>query len=151
MFGSELEEHVKKYFWIRYEQEGEILSGRHFCNELAKMLRDGVDVINALNFVNERRLRAKEQFDAISSTVVLNSEAKHLLEVARKFVYWKLHLREVKVRFYCCADKLLDAAAKRLNLDRYKVRHLTVEELTGALCETIQLDTVSLNKRMEYS
>lgn len=151
MFGSELEVHVKKYFWIRYEQEGEILSGKHFCNELAKMLRDGVDATTASNSVNERRLRAKEQFDSISSKVVLNSEAKHFLEVARKFVYWKLHLREVKVRFYCCADKLLDEAAKRLNLDRYQVRHLTVEELTGALRGTIKLDTVSLDKRMEYS
>jgi|GEM_PF-1961583 len=151
MFGSELEMHVKKYFWIRYEQEGEILSGRHFCNELAKMLCDGVDVANALNSVNERRLHAKEQFDSIGSTIVLDSEAKHLLEVARKFIYWKLHLREVKVRFYCCADKLLDEAAKRLNLNRYQVRHLTVEELTGALRGTIQMDTVSLDKRMEYS
>lgn len=151
MFGSELEVHVQKYFWIRYEQEGEILSGKHFCNELAKMLRDGIDATSASNSVNERRLRAKEQFDSISSTVVLNSEAKHLLEVARKFVYWKLHLREVKVRFYCCADKLLDEAAKRLNLNRYQVRHLTVEELTGALRGTIKLDTVSFDKRMEYS
>ncbi|PIT87398.1 MAG: hypothetical protein COU31_03140 [Candidatus Magasanikbacteria bacterium CG10_big_fil_rev_8_21_14_0_10_40_10] len=151
MFGSALEVHVKRYFWIRYEQEGEILSGRHFCNELAKMLRDGVNPAIALNSVNERRLRAKEQFDSMNSTVVLNSEAKHLLEVARKFVYWKLHLREVKVRFYCCADKLLDAAAKRLNLDRYQVRHLTIEELTGVLRGTIKLDTVSLDKRMEYS
>ena len=81
MFGSELEKHVKKYFWIRYEQEGEILSGKHFCNELAKMLRDGVDAANALNSVNERKMRAKEQFDSINSSVVLNSEAKHLLEV----------------------------------------------------------------------
>lgn len=151
MFGSELEVHVKKYFWIRYEQEGEILSGKHFCNELAKMLRDGVTATSASNSVSERRLRAKEQFDSIGSTVVLSFEAKHLLEVARKFVYWKLHLREVKVRFYCCADKLLDEAAKRINLDRYQVRHLTVEELTGALCGTIKLDTVSLDKRMEYS
>ena len=56
VFKSELEVHVQKYFWIRYEQEGEILSGRYFCNELAKMLCDGVDAINASNSVNERRL-----------------------------------------------------------------------------------------------
>lgn len=151
LFGSELEVHVQKYFWIRYEQEGEILSGRHFCNELSKMLRDGVDVANASNAVNERRLRTKEQFNSINSTLVFNSEAKHLLEVARKLVYWKLHLREVKVRFYCCADKLLDEAAKRLNLNHSQVRHLTVDELVNALSGVIQLDADSLDKRMEYS
>lgn len=151
MFGSELEAHVQKYFWIRYEQEGEILSGKHFCNELAKMLCDGVDATNASNSVNERRLRAKEQFDSINSMIVFNSETKHLLEVARKFVYWKLHLREVKVRFYCCAGKLLDEAAKRLNLNHYQVRHLTAEELINALSGVIKLDADSLDKRMEYS
>ena len=95
--------------------------------------------------------RAKEQFDSISLIIVFNSEVKHLLEVARKFVYWKLHLREVKIRFYCCADKLLDEAAKRLGLNRYQVRHLTVDELIGALRGIIQLDADSLDRRMEYS
>ncbi len=150
VFKSEIEEHTQKYFWIRYEQEGEVLTSKHFCNELAKMLCDGVDAVEALYLVNERRLRAKDRFDSISSSIILNSEAEYLLDVARKFVYWKLHLREVKIRFYCCADKILDEAAKRLGLNRYQVRHLMVDELIDALCGKIQLDVDSLDKRMEY-
>ena len=150
VFGSELEAHVRKYFWIRYEQEGEILNRQYFCNELAKMVCDGIDATEALHSVYERRIRAKDQFDSMSSSVTLNPEIKHLLDVARKFVYWKLHLREVKIRFYCCADKILDEAATRLGLNRYQVRHLMVDELIGALRGTIQLDVDSLDKRMEY-
>ncbi|MEF8700826.1 MAG: PEP/pyruvate-binding domain-containing protein [Candidatus Accumulibacter sp. UW20] len=150
MFGSELEAHAQKYFWIRYEQEGEILTGKYFCDELAKMICDGVDATAALHSVNERRVRTKDQFNLISSSVTLNPEAKHLLDVARKFIYWKLHLREVKIRFYCCANNILDEAAKRLGLNRYQIRHLMVDELIGALRGTVQLDAHCLDKRIEY-
>lgn len=142
--------HTQKYFWIRYEQEGEILDSEHFYNSLVQMLAEGIDAKSALSIVHKRRRRVLSQFEVANASLVLSTRDAHLLNVARQLVYWKLHLREVKIRFYCCADSIMDEAAQRLGLNRYQVRHLTVEELISALRGVIHINSASLDQRIKY-
>lgn len=144
------QEHERKYFWIRYEQEGDALTVEHFFEIIVRMMDEGIDAREALSNVQLRRNRARQRFDETQAAISLNNDAGHLLDVSRKFVYWKLHLREVKVRFYCCMDGLMDEIAGRLGLDRYQVRHLMVEELAGALRGEVEVDGESMNRRIEY-
>lgn len=145
-----LEEHAQKYFWLRYEQEGDTLTAAHFYSYLTRMLSDGVDAQVGLDCIRERRARSRNHFDTARSSLQLGIEADHWVTTARLLVYWKLHLREAKVRFYCCTDSLLTEAAIRLNLDRQQVRHLTVEELIDALRGTVRFDPAAINRRIKY-
>jgi phosphohistidine swiveling domain-containing protein len=145
-----LEKHTEEYFWIRYEQEGEIITQTHFYKTLVKMSSEGINASDALLHARERKARVSTQHDTARSALVLNDEVEHFIAVAQQLVYWKLHLREVKVRFYCCADNLLNEIARRLDLDRYQVRHLMVEELLNALQGDIEIDSASLRQRIEY-
>lgn len=147
---SALQEHERRYFWIRYEQEGEALTVRHFFDAISSMVHEDINAQEALREVLNRRESAKLKFANTLSAVTLDNDTVHLLDVARKFVYWKLHLREVKVRFYCCMDEFMDEIATRLGLDRYQVRHLTLEELTAALRKNTTLDAEAMARRMEY-
>jgi len=54
------------------------------------------------------------------------------------------------LRFYSCTENLLNEVAVRLGLNRYQVRHLTVEELTGALHGSIQLSQAALDHRIAH-
>ncbi len=145
-----LEHHASKYFWLRYEQEGEILSASHFHAAFQQMLRERINAQLELDSIRERRAASKEQIDQLESTQSFGPKTVHLLRVARMLVYWKLHLREVKVRFYCSVDPLMAAIASRLTLDRYQVRHLTLEEVPSALLGAVTLDASAIRHRMEY-
>ncbi|OGY51335.1 MAG: hypothetical protein A3J59_02615 [Candidatus Buchananbacteria bacterium RIFCSPHIGHO2_02_FULL_56_16] len=145
-----LKRHAQRYFWIRYEQEGETLTFLHFHSKLVQMLDEKINATKALLEACARRTRVKVQYDSARSSVTLDNEAEHLLAVARRLVYWKLHLREVKIRFYCCADNLMHEIARRLGLNHQQVRHLTEAELTGALCSSIQLKASALERRVAY-
>ena len=149
-FQSLLLEHVEKYFWIQYEQEGEVLTTEKFYCKIFQRLDEGIDANFELQEINQRELIAREKLISAKSDFNLNNFDKHLFNVAQQFVYWKLHLREVKVRFYSFTENIFHEISRRLNLDRYQVRHCTVNELEDALLSKISISKTDLNHRIKY-
>ena len=149
-FQSLFLEHVDKYFWIQYEQEGEILTSEHFYCKMRHRLDEDIDANFELQEIKQRELVDQEKLISAKSYFNLNNIDKHLFNVAQQFVYWKLHLREVKIRFYSCTENIFHEISRRLNLDRYQVRHLTVNELEDALLGKISISKTYLNHRIRY-
>jgi hypothetical protein len=81
-----LEEHALKYFWLRYEQEGDTLTVVDFHSCLTQMLRDGVDAQIELDRIRERRARSCSQYQTTRSSLHLSIEADHLVKTARLLV-----------------------------------------------------------------
>lgn len=146
---SKLDLHSMKYFWIEYEQEGETLAKKDFISRLSHAISEDIDAKRELDKIYERRQQAHVEFERVINHLNISDIEACILSAARQFVYWKLHLREVKVRFYCCADVLMQEIAVRLNLNINQVRHMTSNELVDALNRGESVDAELLNRRID--
>jgi len=144
-----LDSHLKKYFWMQYEQEGESLTHEYFINLLVGTVKDGLDPQLELNKISEKRKKLVNKQKKLFSLLNFSDEEKYWLSIAPKIMFWKLHLREVRIKFYCCVDGLIEEIAKRLNLDKVQVRHMNCEELVEALKKG-RADVSLLNERIRH-
>ena len=143
--------HLEKYFWLEYEQEGECCSIKYFHTALINLSESISNAKEELRKVKNQRLSLIQDKKDILEILNLSPITKRLFEVAEKFVYWKLHMREVKVRFYCCSETLFLELGKRFDLSRKEFRHLSPAEISAWLLHGSVVKKTTLQDRIEYS
>lgn len=148
---QEFQRHADRYFWMQYEQEGAVKTPEDFRREVMHMGAAGIVALDELSRLKDRRKRLAAECKLAAEKIQMPPESQQLFAAARQLVYWKLHLREIKVRFYCSLEGLMNEAAARLGLDKLQVRHLTVNELTKSLASDFKPDASAIDRRIAYS
>lgn len=144
-----LNSHLKKYFWIQYEQEGEFSDKKYFLNLLSSAAKQKENPTLELKRIHDKRKEIITKQKKIKNLINLSSKDKYWFSIATKLIFWTLHLREIKIRFYACTDDLMKEIAKRLNLNKIEVRHMNCEELIESL-KNEKTDVNLLKKRIKY-
>lgn len=145
-----LDSHLKKYFWIQYEQEGELVKKEYFVNLLSDAVKSKLNPKLELNKIVEKRKKLVDRQKELRNLLNMSSGEEHWFSAATKLMFWKFHLREVKIRFYGCTDRLMKEIADRLNLNKIQLRHMNCEEITKALNGN-KVDANLLDERIKYS
>jgi len=150
LFNESLEEYTSKYFWIEYEQQGKEINSNDVLNKIKIFIKSSRNELEELKILKKRRKQMQLDRIHLEKKLQLSKEDMYIFKVARELVYWKLHLRELKVRFYCCTNNLLKECARRLNISFSEVRFLTEKELYKYIITPSLLDKKNLQERVKY-
>lgn len=126
--------HAEQYGFLSYGYKGPLLwTEKYFTEMAAEAEKQKLDPLKKLGQHEEEKAMTKKEILQLEKR--LTGEEKEWFAIGRKLVYLKPWRKDMQVRCYPVAERLLREIAKRLKIPLEATRYLTREEMKKALLE----------------
>lgn len=143
-----LEEHQKKYFWIKNNYvSANIVSVEEFAKELKTVFRSGIDLKSHVEKINSTPETNKHNKADLIKKIPLSHELKVLIEISEDFTYWQDERKKATFWAIHYMSLILTEIGKRLSIDLELLNYTTCREVSNYFNEKPDADELKARKK----
>ena len=145
---KEIETHFKKYRWINYMFVGPTYKKDYFTERIEQSAKSNINLEKEIKQLQDKTPTQEQKI--LEKELKLTEHEKRLFEFGRRLLYTKVFRKDALVHGFFSVEKILEEAAKRLDLTFTQIRYLKNDELINAL-KGKELKKEELDKRVNLS
>lgn len=143
-----LEEHQKKFFWIRNNYvDAYVLSVKHFNEEVEKLLNLSVDINHQIKKIEETPYVNKQKKKELMARLDLPQELKLLITISEDFTYWQDERKKATFWTAHYATILLDEIGKRVGISSSLLKYASPREISNIVKQPLTKDLLEQRKQ----